>query len=246
MVRKAAAEIFFLGFLASPLVSHNYLPPVPGEAVTSIPDIDVSRAAYRELIQGDQVDVYSFTAKKGREIYVQMTVPLLERNRDFAPGFILLYTGTEKVEFDPPELEKGMIVDPSAAAVDWVFPGPGGGESGPALICVEYDGSDADPFFEPFTGTRYWIRQTMTVAAPADGTYLIGVYSPGGTTGKYVLATGEREQFGIGDILAIPGVRWTVRVFNEEPVWPDALVWGVLGMAALGGISYGVYLLTAR
>ena len=132
-------------------------------------------------------------------------------------------------------------MDPPHVVVDNVL--PHNDEQEPALIGVAYDSSSDQVFDEPFTGTRYWIRQTLTVKAPIDGTYRIGVYSPDGTKGKYVLAPGKREQFGFGDILNFPGVRMTVRQFCEQPVWPDILVLGLLGAAALGGIGIGIYAL---
>jgi hypothetical protein len=228
-----------LAFCAGALFAHNYLPAAPALGVTPIPDIDASRAAYRELVRGDQVDVYEFTAKKGQEIYIQMTLPQFESLKDFTPQFLLVYTGSGEAHFESPALQKGAVVDVPDEVVDKVFPHPADAE--PALLAVAYDGSELLPFDEPFTGTRYWIRQTLTVAAPADGTYRIGVYSLQAQTGKYVLAPGKKEQFGFFDILTLPGVRWDVRVYCGEPVWPDAVFWTVLGAAALGGIGYGIY-----
>jgi hypothetical protein len=190
--------------------AHNYLPADPGSTFTKIPDISVSRAAYRELGRIGQVDVYEFDAKKGQEIYIQMTIPQIEALKEFAPRF------------------------------DAVFP-QGSDSKVPPPLGVAYDGSDPLPFDEPFTGTKYWIRQTLTVAAPVDGTYRIGVYAEDQQIGKYVLAPGRKEQFGIGDVFALPAVRWNVRVFCREPVWPDALFWSVLGAAAVAGIGVGIY-----
>ena len=232
MRRFAAAAILFVLSAVPELLAHNYLPETPGSVVTSISDVSVSRAAYRVLSQGDQVDVYEFTAKKGQELYVQMTIPYLECMQGFAPGFVLVYAGEGPAEFTSPQLQKGRIVDALS------------GES-PA-IGVEYDGSEPLVFDEPFTGTRYWIRQTLTVSAPADGVYRILVYSPRKQTGKYVLAPGRKEQFGFGDILTLPAVRWKVREFCEEPLWPDALLWTVVGAAVVGGIAFGVYKVIQR
>jgi hypothetical protein len=220
--------------------AHNYLPADPGSTFTKIPDISVSRAAYRELGRIGQVDVYEFDAKKGQEIYIQMTIPQIEALKEFAPRFVLVYTGAEEAEFSPMSLKKGVIVDPPHEVVDAVFP-QGSDSKVPPPLGVAYDGSDPLPFDEPFTGTKYWIRQTLTVAAPVDGTYRIGVYAEDQQIGKYVLAPGRKEQFGIGDVFTLPAVRWNVRVFCREPVWPDALFWSVLGAAAVAGIGVGIY-----
>ncbi len=195
--------------------AHNYLPQTPGQEVTLIPDISVSRAAYRELRSVDQVDIYEFHAAKGQSIYIQMTVPLIDRLSGFAPAFVLLSTDEGAVSFVSPAVEKGSLVDPPHEIVDKVLPHAAGSREEPPLLAVEYDGSAPLVFDEPFTGTRYWIRQTLTVKAPRDGTYRIGVYSPGGAAGKYVLAPGRAEKFTLADILAFGKVKKEVREFCE-------------------------------
>ena len=89
--------LILLGLIATATAAfaHNYLPAKPGQSITTIPDISVSRAAYREITSSDQVDVYEFNASKGQELYIQMTVPLLDREKGFAPAFVLLYTGSQ-------------------------------------------------------------------------------------------------------------------------------------------------------
>jgi hypothetical protein len=236
----------FLGALlftlcgAQMAIAHSYLPQTPGQSITVIPDINVSRAAYREITAGDQVDVYEFTAKKGQQIYIQMTVPLLDRLSGFAPEFALVSMGDGQASFDAPLLEMGTVSDPPHDVVDRIHPHAGADETEPPLIGVAYDNSPAVVFDEPFTGTRYWTRQTLTIAAPADGTYRIGVYSRDGSKGKYVLAPGKTEAFGIGDIFGLPIVRLQVRGFCEQPIWPDLLVEGVI---VAGLITGGVFLI---
>jgi len=222
--------------------AHNYLPPTPGAPITMIPDIGVSRAAYRELTSSDQLDIYEFTATKGQEIYIQMTVPLLSRFSGFTPDLALVFMGGESVDFDAPALEMGKLIDPPHDMVDRIHPHTGSEQKEPAMIGLAYDGSPAVIFDEPFTGTRYWIRQTLTVAAPADGTYRIGVYASNGATGKYVLAPGKTEKFGIGDIFSLPIVRLQVRSFCELAIWPDLLV---EGLVLAGLVTGGVFLIVA-
>jgi hypothetical protein len=232
----------FMGLLASVATfGHSYLPPTAGQSVTIIPDIGVSRAAYRTLSTSGQVDIYEFAAKKDQEIYIQMTVPVLDRQKGFSPSFVLIYTGGEDVGFESPLVEKGILVDPRHEVVDQVVEHDDAAE--PNLLGVAYDSSRDLVFDEPVTGTKYWTRQTLTVKAPADGTYRLGVYARDGQTGKYVLAPGQREQFGLGDILTLPSVRISVRQFCEQPVWGDYVVWGLLGAAALAAAGYGIYAL---
>jgi hypothetical protein len=243
MTRGKYAVAIILGFAATSLFGHNYLPAPTDKAVTSIPDIRVSRAAYREISRKGQVDIYEFSASKGQQIYIQMTVPLLQRLRTFAPEFVLLYAGEGDAAFVSPLVDKGAIADPSHDIVDEVHGSTDSEHPEPSRIAVAYDGSDPVPFDEPFTGTRYWIRQTLTVSAPADGVYRIGVWSPDGSLGKYVLAPGKAEKFGAADMLGLPKVRWQVRVFNEQPVWPDALFWSLVAGAALTAVGFAIFAL---
>ena len=234
--------LFALLGIGAVAYGHNFLPPTPGQTITNIQDISVSRAAYREISTSDQVDVYEFTAKKGQQIYIQITIPLLDRLSGFLPEFALVYTGVEQANFNSPQLDMGKVVDPPHDVVDRIYPHAVTDETEPPLIGVAYDGSPTVVFDEPFTGTKYWTRQTLTISAPADGTYRIGVYSPGGSKGKYVLAPGTAEAFGIGDIFGIIGVRYQVRIFCEQPIWPDILVESLI---VAGLITGGVFLIMA-
>lgn len=215
MTGKAAVLGLVMIGAAASAFAHNYLPATPGQAVTIIPDISVSRAAYRELRTPGQVDVYEFHASKGQGIYIQMTVPLIDRLSGFAPAFVLLSTDEGSVPFDSPAMEKGSLADPPHEVVDVVHPRAVGDGEEPPLLAVEYDGSAPVVFDEPFTSTRYWIRQTLTVKAPRDGTYRIGVYSPRGASGKYVLAPGRAEKFSLADVLSFGKVKKEVRAFCE-------------------------------
>jgi len=238
--RWILAAILLMGASAA-ASAHSYLAVPAAGAVTVIPDIGASRAAYRELTSPDQVDIYEFTARAGQEIYIQMTVPFLDRESGFAPDFVLLSADANAAPFDPPILARASLVDPPHDVVDRVHEHGVGGE--PPSVGAAYGGGEPLVFDEPFTGTRYWIRQTITVPAPADGTYRIGVYSANGSLGKYVLAPGKAEKFTVGDILGLPGVRMKVREFCEQPVWPDIVFWSVLGLAALAGAGFGIYAL---
>lgn len=251
--------VVILVFLPVGVFGHSYLAEPGAGAVTLIPDIGVSRAAYRELKDGSQIDMYEFTAKMGQEIYVQMTVPVLERLRGFTPAFMIAWVGppagaAAAETAMPPTwaegvFEKGRLIAVEHRVLD-ALRSHGEGESeaeiepsGPGsfegAIALAYDGSADVVFDEPVTGTQYWTRQTGTWKAPADGTYRIAVYSPGGRAGKYVLAPGRREAFGIGDIFSLPAVRWEVRTFMEQPVWQDGLLYALL---IAGVVVLGVYL----
>ncbi|MCA1552877.1 MAG: hypothetical protein LC737_00715, partial [Chloroflexi bacterium] len=51
-----------------------------------------------------------------------------------------------------------------------------------------------------------------------DGTYTVAVFNTRGEVGKYVLAIGEREQFGWRDLLDFPRTHATVREWTVAPL----------------------------
>lgn len=81
------------------------------------------------------------------------------------------------------------------------------------------------PWFEPFGRKWYWVGPEIgadfasTQVYPA-GTYYIRV-SNAQNRGKYVLAIGDDERFGLGTILSLPGtMRQTARQFWDESDCP--------------------------
>jgi hypothetical protein len=86
----------------------------------------------------------------------------------------------------------------------------------------------SDDFFEPFTQTNYWGRQSITLDAPATGAYYLVIWPPTGPTGKYVMDTGYAEVFGPTDLLRFP-VWWvqTKMYFGD---------WSWLGYLAVIGL----------
>ncbi len=191
--------------------AHNYLPPpsVPG-ATTHIPNIIDSRAAYRELTPSYPIDRYEFQAKRGEPIYVQMTIPHIARLKTFDPSFALIVKSASWNAAVPSLLERGTfsVDDPSVRALLHL-------SSVQHALTVEGNGSPPRAFHEPFTDTNYRLKQTIRIPAPVTGTYEIAVFDRAGATGKYVLATGEKERFTLKEIFHLPKVRKIVRKFME-------------------------------
>jgi hypothetical protein len=70
-------------------------------------------------------------------------------------------------------------------------------------LVLEYDNNSVPPklFYEPFTKTSYLIRQELAIPSlPSTGQYAVAIYDDGRLQSdrprKYVLAIGEREDFG--------------------------------------------------
>ena len=157
-----------------------------GKPIT-IKDHTISYAVYGSLERIDDVDFVKFYGKKGEPLFIQMTIPIIKGNEDFSPSFALMgkgIKGSDEVPFDVPD-DFGVIV---------VKPSP-----------KEY-------FYEKFTQTKYYIRQTLKGEIPEDGDYYVAVFSDG-QKGKYSLAVGEKEKFTILDWIKMPLIYIVVKYF---------------------------------
>lgn len=142
---------------------------------------EISWAVYGELTEESDVQYYVIDGEKGMDLYVQMTIPKIEGNEDFTPSIAILCKEFEKPENEVPfEVPQGYgvkIIEPTEIQ---------------------------EEFFEPFTQTRYYFRQEETIKLENDSPYYIVVYDQEGEEGKYTLAIGKKEEFGIKDILMFP------------------------------------------
>jgi len=93
-------------------------------------------------------------------------------------------------------------------------------------------------FHEPFTGTDSWILLEESVPIAAAGTYFIVATAPPGEADKLWVAVGQREAFGLSDVLSLSSVIRAVRAFHEVgPRGPTSLEWAtLLGFVVLGFI----------
>ncbi|MCX7904907.1 MAG: hypothetical protein N2486_10420 [Caloramator sp.] len=147
----------------------------------------ISYAIYGSLDRIDDVDFVKFYAKKKEPLFIQMTIPIIKGNEDFSPSFALIGKGIkqkDKLPFDIPEGNGSIVIKPSPK---------------------EY-------FYEKFTQTKYYIRQTIRGEIPEDGEYYVAVFSDG-EKGKYALAIGESEKFTVVDWLKMPFIYLAVKYF---------------------------------
>ena len=182
-----------------------------------VSDHQISWAAYESLSQTKEVDYYRFDTKAGEEIYASLLIPKIKRLRGFDPGLALIGPGLVSNEEVSAGTENSLDVRE---------------EEG--FILKTYSGDGDEDFFEPFTQTSYWERQELRRNAPETGTYHLAVFHPDGSTGKYVLAIGEKEVFGPGDILGLPATWWKVRIFAERELSTYIITGAVLGGLAVG------------
>lgn len=157
-----------------------------------VEDVTISQVAYTEITDGCPQLWLTFEAEAGQELYLQIALPQIERYADLRPAVAVLGPGlpTVDVPFDVPE-------------------GYGG------YVFTTDDVTEPESFHEPFTGTDSWILRERTQDLPEAGQYYIVAYVPSGETGKIWVAFGRQEQFGLGDIVSLPGTIATVREFHE-------------------------------
>jgi LPXTG-motif cell wall-anchored protein len=171
-----------------PAASVSAHQPIWGDegGITRVPNLVTSYAYYRDLL-ADEVHVYTFEGKTGQEFRAGMQIPAIKGLEDYAVTIAIMGPGLPEANHDqlPPEHPEGLG----------------------ALIVPSFNSED---FFEPFTQTLYWGRQSIQSSLPADGTYYILVWQSEGVAGKYVMDTGYAENFGVEAIFLMPV--WWVRV----------------------------------
>ncbi len=154
--------------------------------VTAIDDLTTSLAFYRDL-PADKVHVYTFIGKQGQNLHAGINIPAVKGLENYSVNMALFGPGLPQADHDQllPEHPEGLgaLIFPSEVTPD---------------------------FFEPFTQTLYWGRQSIELQLPADGEYDLVIWQPEGLKGKYVFDSGRAEVFGFADLFLFP--IWWVRV----------------------------------
>lgn len=179
------------------------------DAAHAVPvkDVDVSMVAYHAVRPQSPRVWIAFEGKKGKEIELQLGVPKIERLKDARPAAAVIGPGL-------PQWKGGFGVPPGLGGV--VFETAGGAE--PKV------------FHEPFTGTNSWLFEKQKLVLPESGRYYLVGYLPDHGEGKFWLAFGYKEAYGLRDWVRLPVWIAKVRRFHEVggmPRW----VWI---LAALG------------
>lgn len=182
------------------------------DAAHAVPvkDVDVSMVAYHAATRQSPRVWVVFEGRKGKEIELQLGVPRLERLRDVRPAAAVIGPGLPawKGDFEAP-------------------PGLGG------VVFRTAEGPEPKTFHEPFTGTDSWLFEKRKLVLPETGRYYLVGYLPGGAEGKFWLAFGFKEAYGLRDWLRLPAWIVKVRRFHEVggmPRW--AWIVAAIGAAA--------------
>ncbi len=221
--------------------------PEPGNdgGVTVIPNPTTSFAYYREITVPEQVHVYQFQANAGQFFHAGINIPQIEGLEEYGVTMALVGPGLAPISEEQLGFHGGVeghahddvphndvphsSVQPPAALMADIQSGAIGG-----LVLESVTGED---FYEPFTQTRYWGRQTVELDLPQSGTYHLMIWNPEGKLGKYVLDTGTEEVFGPEDLLRFPIWWLNTRVYFEQTPW-FLRVFMSLFAGALGLVAY--------
>lgn len=165
------------------------------EIAAKISNPHVSWAIYAQLSKVGEVNYYTFEGMRGARVKIDLSVPRIESERDFGVAVALIGTG---------------LGDNAAGVPIALNAGEG------AIMAPDHLHDPTRIFHEPITQTSYWMRQSLVAQLPQDGTYTIAIWNPRGQTGKYVVAIGDHEQFGLADLLDLPRVWIKVHSFFRD------------------------------
>ena len=128
-------------------------------------------------------------------------IPVINRYQNFKPDIALIGPDIENdyADYDPNYIISSLKL-----------------EADEKIIIVRDDQDNPEIFFEPFTRTSYWRRQQFSITAPAAGTYYLAFFSATECQGKYTLAIGRKEVWGLKDLIRMPKIIWDTRIFVEK------------------------------
>ena len=162
------------------------------DSAIELDDIQLSRVIYHEITEDAPSLWLTFDVDEPQSLFVSLGLPLLDWLESFRPAFAVLGPGLPAIDL-PIEVPEGL-----------------GG-----LLFETDQVTDPEVFHEPFSGTSSWILREEHVDLPEVGTYFIVAFVPSGETGKLWVAPGDREEFGLADIIKLSGVLDEVRAFHE-------------------------------
>jgi hypothetical protein len=173
--------LVFAFAVVAPVLAHQPFfeeADIQPDAPWKIDDPTISTALYATLESPTDVDYFAFEGMTGQSILLEITIPQIEGQEEFAPTMAL---------FGP-----GLPTDPS---VTDILPQVARPDDAKALLLPAVPGP-AHEFFEPFSRTAYWERQGERVTLPSDGHYIVAVWHDAGQIGRYVFVIGDKERLG--------------------------------------------------
>jgi hypothetical protein len=150
------------------------------ETAYTISDPVKSWAIYAELHEGAEAQYYKFDLSQNERLLVMLFVPTSEES-SFTPNLVVMGSGITSKDALPEYVE----------AVEGV-----------GIMLLEAE-RPLKPTYEPFTPSSYYYLASFDQEVSAGGTHYVAVYEPF-QGGRYGLAVGYREEFGIDELIKIP------------------------------------------
>jgi hypothetical protein len=211
-MHRSVPLVLFMLVLLLVLPVSAHVPVLSGDhnslaTATRIKDPAVSYAIYGTLHEAGEADYYTVAMQKGDPLYFMVSTP---EQGSYAPWLVI--AGPEL----PPQgtVPEGIEVPEGDTVV--VVPGV-------RPLNAEY---------EPFSPMAMYPTAQYEGTAPADGTYVIAVYTPD-AVGPYTLASGKLESFTAPEWVMIPITMIGVRLWQEQPLW---LIFGPYLAILIAGI----------
>ena len=213
-VLPAISVLVFILLFALPATAH--VPVLPGDhnslaTAMEIKDPAITYAIYGTLHEAGEADYYRVSLRKGDVLNFMVNVPL---QGNFAPWLVIAGPGLSPQGMVPPGVEI-----------------PAGDQ---AVVVTGMRPVSAD--YEPFSPMAMYQTAMYSGKAPADGTYVIAVYTPA-DGGPYSLATGTLESFTVSEWILVPVDLIGVRLWQGQSL---LLIFGpFLGVLVIGaGLLY--------
>ncbi len=192
--------------------------PTDASSAHKIADISASRVAYHHAMPGQPFLWMTFDGAPGQKLEFQMGVPKIDRYANVRPATALLGPGLPPAPELPFSVPEGM-----------------------GAVLFATDGQEPTVFNEEFTGTVDWMFREESLTLPQAGQYFMVSYLPSGDEGKFWVAPGKAEVFGLWDLIRMPVIVIEARIFHEVFPWGGILGWAYLGIfiLLLGGLATG-------
>jgi len=166
------------------VLAHTPLePPFDNESLATaygVPDPTKSWAIYAELHEGGEAQYYRLEMEQGERLRLMLFIPVSEKER-FKPNLVVM----------------GPAITSHDAPPEFVETAGGVG------VTVLEGQLSAEPAYEPFTPSAYYYLADLDLDVSVAGTYHVAIYEAY-QGGRYGLAVGYREEFGLDEWLMIP------------------------------------------
>jgi hypothetical protein len=153
-----------------------------------VDDSETSYAYYAELAPG-RPDIYQVYARQGQVFNPSIMVPRSDDLKSFTPSMALIGPG---------------IAGPTASAPSSDLPVKPPTNTGVLVVNYTGDPANRETYSDPVTLASYWKGQAVTQTYPQDGPYYVVVWDKSKRGGKYVLTIGEKDDFGLLDLIKYP------------------------------------------